>query len=80
MYYSTAIGGDVAIVTKGGLGHSKFLDPTLLIEMELCLGFPDHNVGVVSRQNSPLHKTSDALELCGFSSTISIYYGRSYEF
>jgi hypothetical protein len=51
-----------------------------LIEMELRLGFPDHNVGVVSQQNSPLHKTSDALELCGFSSIISIYYGRSYEY
>jgi hypothetical protein len=29
MYYSTIIGGDVAIVTKGGLGRSEFLDPPL---------------------------------------------------
>jgi hypothetical protein len=29
MYYSTAIGGDVAIVTKGGPGRSEFLHPPL---------------------------------------------------
>jgi hypothetical protein len=31
MYYSTAIGGDVAIVTKGGPGRSEFLHPPLVV-------------------------------------------------
>jgi hypothetical protein len=46
-----------------------------VIEMELRLRFPHHNVRVVPRQNSPLHKAGDALELCDFNLSISIYFG-----
>jgi hypothetical protein len=46
-----------------------------VVEMELRLRFPHHNVGVVSRQNGPLHKAGDALELCDFNLSISIYFG-----